>query len=1598
MARFPSKPIALTGDVLDRANRFLRLWTASRLKMWELDWALEQAPGGVLNDAFLVFLSGAIGVQRQLNLPFQEVLSFWMPLETRDVTNHLGDEDTVTPSTYTEVFRNPAVLASAANIFVPVGTSKITSASNTSPITITTATPHGYQTGQQVLVAGVPGNPTANGTFTITVKSSTSFDLVGPSGSGNSPPGGTATGILSGNQIVAPTPAPPTPEQSAITASLGISGDDISAILAFTATANTLTLAALNVLLRYQRLSSALSLDVSDLILWIQLTNGTPFGGAPADTVEFCRRLKVMQGTTLGVRDLDYLLRGQSASQSSLAFTQTQATAVLQAIRDAIAKLPAPKLVPITGASYATPIVISTALANGLQTGAQVSISGVAGNVAANGTFTIAVSNATTFTLNTSIGSGNWTPGTGTITVTAYDATTIQTIFVAALATATSTTANVVTPILLKTNVLPLDPSLITQLVAQTSGVDPTQFPSLISAFASIAKAAALFNALHPTESEFAFVVQNAATFGWLDPSALPLDSLRASPYAQLEVLLRALRLDQRQSARTPKWFDILTQWLPPNPPPPDIATAIAGPVINITGASAGSPIVITTASPHNLQTGVQVTISGVLGNTAANGTFTITVTGASSFFLNGSAGTVASAGSGVVSQPALAFALNASVNDVLAIATALGATAPGLTPATLPGSLADMAMLAAIAAALDVTVRYGISGSTLVQLAAIPAASSTASAAMGALQAQYAQSAWFGAIQPIEDTLRQNRRDALVAYMLGPGPAVPVSGMLTTDDIYDYYLIDPEMCACASMTRLLQASLAIQQFVQQAFLNLSFSGVSVSMTDARWSEWSWRQQYRLWQANREVFLYPENYVLPELRTNPSSFFTDLESDLRQSNCDEDAAEAALENYLRKLVSVARLQVAAHYNETRKDGTYVLHVFAHTRGTPPQWYYRTRTGLVPNAGSWGPWQSLNLDIASQQLLPVIWDQRLYLVWPVFKQISEKQSGQNIPPANGGTQPPPNKFWSVEFAMSQLSAGQWQPKVTLTEKAYFNTADSPLAFTLRAWQNSDFSLQLRVYFVGLEEAITQANNEAQPVIAALKANSRQIIANPFTVNGQPQVFQGSFAGSTASVVVTWQNGGVVTTSTSSGVSNLEAVATLPMIESPLSVVQSPSLLPPSVEMDLSQEPTYALIKMQNIYGPLATPPNYGFSGQELVYGNYTLNNPGAKPLWVLSQTPVELLGQITNPHIIVPSQELTFDSTDPFFVADPTRTYLVQPTFYTISSNPQEITDITYMSQWSTSYVFETFYHPYARTFLRELEIGGISQLMERNLQTNPQGVRGWTPDFNFQTLYDPQPPVAKPYPGAAPTPAAPTPDPGETSLDFAIGDAGAYSLYNSEIFYHVPMFVASLLLQNQQFGDALNWLEYIFNPTDTSGGATPQRYWEMAPFNAMNANDWASQQVQNLLNTLAADTQQGISDTATTIAIQNWMQDPFDPHAIASTRISAYGKATVMKFLDTLIAWGDWYYNQYTAEMVSQAEQLYILADMLLGPQPQVLRTVDVGPGAAAITYASLTNIDAFSNALVNVENVIVAPDPPQAIVDGTAETPSLPQFPGNVL
>ena len=70
-----------------------------------------------------------------------------------------------------------------------------------------------------------------------------------------------------------------------------------------------------------------------------------------------------------------------------------------------------------------------------------------------------------------------------------------------------------------------------------------------------------------------------------------------------------------------------------------------------ITGATNVSPIVVTTTSAHGLVTGDQVQVTGVVGNTAANGTFLVTALTPTTFSEQGSTGNGAYASGGAISQ-----------------------------------------------------------------------------------------------------------------------------------------------------------------------------------------------------------------------------------------------------------------------------------------------------------------------------------------------------------------------------------------------------------------------------------------------------------------------------------------------------------------------------------------------------------------------------------------------------------------------------------------------------------------------------------------------------------------------------------------------------------------------------------------------------------------------------------------------------------------------------------------------------------------------------------------------------------------------------------
>jgi hypothetical protein len=198
-------------------------------------------------------------------------------------------------------------------------------------------------------------------------------------------------------------------------------------------------------------------------------------------------------------------------------------------------------------------------------------------------------------------------------------------------------------------------------------------------------------------------------------------------------------------------------------------------------------------------------------------------------------------------------------------------------------------------------------------------------------------------------------------------------------------------------------------------------------------------------------------------------------------------------------------------------------------------------------------------------------------------------------------------------------------------------------------------------------------------------------------------------------------------------------------------------------------------------------------------------------------------------------------------------------------------------------------------------------------------------------------------------------------LDFTSG--GAYSVYNWELFFHVPLTIAIHLSRNQRFEDAMRWFHHIFDPTDDTDGPTPERFWKVRPFQSTEVK-----LIEEILVNLSTGRDAALRDE-TVNAIEAWKDAPFRPHLVARYRHSAYMFKAVMAYLDNLIAWGDSLFRQDTAESINEAMQLYVLAANILGPRPEAVPTKGV---VRPRTYDKLKKeLNEFGNALVNVETDI---------------------------
>lgn len=869
-------------------------------------------------------------------------------------------------------------------------------------------------------------------------------------------------------------------------------------------------------------------------------------------------------------------------------------------------------------------------------------------------------------------------------------------------------------------------------------------------------------------------------------------------------------------------------------------------------------------------------------------------------------------------------------------------------------------------------------------------------------VRAKYDDAQWLELAKALRDPLRERQRSALVAYL------VQKLGVRDANELYDDFLIDVEMSPCMMTTRIKQAISAVQLFVQRSLMNLEKPDVSLTTDDAK--EWSqWRKWYRVWEANRKVLLYAENWIEPELRDDKSPFFKELENDLLQDDVTMDTAETAFLHYLEKLKEVARLDIVGLYHQqepaTDNTGTGVdiLHVFGRTFAPPHIYYYRRRT----DSASWTAWEKLEADIQGNHLIPLIWNRRLYLFWATF---TKKQKDLPITmPVAGGAMAVGKRTWEIQLAWCEYKNGKWSPKKQ--SKPYLSESNHP-DIAMDKMDESEFSFKSRVVSDLLDDQQLFLDCYG-PVVPPSPAASSPFTKERllFSLDKQPPPIKEKENFASAASVLFKLNG------TATAVNNAEIVvritsnpngpvhARLPVENDPTVLINGDepaakkyyffssavnevvTIVKETQKREISQTlankngthreekglgDVYTVNLKQSASSSASSAgvlhlvsfpfeDSQGNISRPLIISNPTtrleplagtrfvnmmmveaegqnLSNALGNSSRILKQTPGTF--RLLVPHQTYVPTELSF----PFFYQDELRTYLAS---FIPATNGQATNKIR----------FSAFHHLAVRAFTKSLNrfgIRGLLTLANQRLIDVPIAFDEYQPD----TLVDSRLP--------------------REDVDFK--HEGAYSIYNWELFFHIPFLIATQLSKNQRFEEAQKWFHYIFDPTatdslDRPGNPGPERFWRVKPF-----YDEAMPGIQTLEALIA-------EGKALKEQVKEWRANPFNPHAVARLRFVAYMKAVVMCYIDNLIAWGDQLFRRGTIESINEATQLYILAAQMLGKRPD---HIPARAKAKLQTFRTLddeSELDSLSNAVVEIESFL----PPSVAPAGTGTQGGMP-------
>lgn len=817
---------------------------------------------------------------------------------------------------------------------------------------------------------------------------------------------------------------------------------------------------------------------------------------------------------------------------------------------------------------------------------------------------------------------------------------------------------------------------------------------------------------------------------------------------------------------------------------------------------------------------------------------------------------------------------------------------------------------------AMSLVFKTGLAPETIAQWAApvtdFDQLHATAEIVKRATKAKYEEADWLKLAGNLSDAIRKNQRQALISHLLTK-PELIDWGATDADGLFEYFLIDVQMGTCMDTSRIVQANAAVQMFVNRCLLNLESAkasgeelGVSPDAIDKE--RWEWMKNYRVWEVNRKIFLYPENWLRPEWRDDRSPFFKELESELTQNDITDRSVETALRNYVNKLDAVSNLDISGMYQENydgnRKMKT--IHVVGRTHNAPYQFFYRSCNEFY----KWNAWEKVGVDIRMTEdgdnsgvhLIPVVWKNRLLLFWPEFMEKQrEKTDSLNKTTRKKADEPVANlkadSYYEIRLAWSEYTEGTWSPK-QLSNQYVEVQKSSVKYFRLQVDDFSDIAGNLRIFVSYFGEPLGR-----------------------FTLSSINSPVQAS--------LIDYQGTGTVEE-------------------------QSEKQL----ELNGTNFMKYQSSNLQEFP-----------SSEKLSWGGITyLNN----------KVQFNLLNSSNRD-----SRKIDV----PFFYTANSRTYFTKPLGYKIGLHtPNAYTlntffknntyfNISSINSWGLQYTpaynqsskrleFNTFHHPFSGQFINTLNAEGLKSLLAMDTALNDDKQLLYNDDgTNFVEDYDPN--FAQDLVKKAPISSNYKPNQAYTYYkeNICFDVFGANSIYNWEVFFHAPLYIATQLSKNGRYEEAMKWFHFIFDPTTDDLPLADQeetaRYWKFLPFKTT-----AKVALEDWFKALKANDDPGAEE----VTIAEWRESPFKPFVVARNRPLTFMKNVVLNYVDNLRLWGDSLFRQFTRESINEALQLYVIANHILGPRPE---WVPKRGQKKTETYDSLKGKwDDFSNALVDLENI----------------------------